>query len=575
MTTRFLILSLAFLIAPVGAKVVDEGTCQLLHHHALDGISGFDFEASRIDSGRLEGQEERQEEGEGEGQELAVRSITFVRLPIFDLSQPEDDRWLYRLANRFHHPTRERALHGALVFREGDTVTPQMLEESERVLRGKLYVHDARVLARRRCGHEIDVDVVTRDVWTLSPRTTLSRKGGENRFGIGLGDTNFMGTGKAIVLSYDNSVDRESFSVSYADPNVLGSRLRMGTNFTSSDDGDRQHVDLRRPFYSLDARYSWGVTLDLNDRVTDLYFRGNSVAGFRQESRRWEVSGGLSGGRKNGRTTRMLFGVTREEENFALEPGEIAPMALPRNREVVYPWIGFEMVEDAFERTSSFDRIGATEDLFLGRHVSARFGWAGDALGGDSDRLVFNGRYGDAFWVGESGFFKYGASVHGYWNDDEGRLENTYASVGANFRLAQTQHLAMFSSAEFTYTRGLTEDRQLLLGGDTGLRGYPLRFQAGDRSWLLSVEERYFTDWHLFSILRVGAAAFFDVGRAWFPSESSQGEYGVLADVGVGLRFESTRTQSGRVHHLDFAFPLQSGDGVDGFQVVLTLRETL
>ncbi len=567
MTTRMLIFGLALCAAPLGAKAMDEGTCQLLHHHALDGISGFDFEASRSDSGQVE--------GELESEELQVRSISFVRLPIFDLSQPEEDRFLYRLANRIHYPTRERALRNALVFREGDAVTPEMLDESERVLRRKLYVHDARVLPRRRCGDEIDVDVVTRDVWTTIPEMTLTRRGGENRFAIGFGDANFMGTGKALALSYHNTVDREGFSVSTVDPNVLGSRVRMGTNFTNNDDGDRQYVDLRRPFYSLDARYSWGMTLNLNDRVKDLYFRGNSMAGFRQESRFWEVSGGLSGGRKNGSTRRVLVGLALEAEDFAPAPGEVPPTPFPEDRTIAYPWVGFEMVEDAFERTSSFDRIGATEDLFVGRRMSARLGWSPESVSGDSDRLVFNGRYRDAFRVGESGFFNYGASVVGYWNDGEGRLENTYASVGANFRLTQTQRLAMFSSAEFTYTRGLTEDRQLLRGGDTGLRGYPLRFQAGDRSWLVSVEERYFTDWHLFSILRIGAAAFFDVGRAWYPGDSSQGEYGVLADVGVGLRFESTRTQSGRVHHLDFAFPLQSGDNVDGFQVVLTVRGTL
>ena len=92
---------------------------------------------------------------------------------------------------------------------------------------------------------------------------------------------------------------------------------------------------------------------------------------------------------------------------------------------------------------------------------------------------------------------------------------------------------------------------------------------------MFSIEERYFSDLYLFNIFRVGAAAFVDVGRAWFPGDSSSGEYGVLADVGVGLRLESTRTQSGRIHHLDFAFPLQGGEHVDGFLVVLTVKESL
>lgn len=561
MTTRILILGLALCATPLAAKVVDKSACQILHHHVPDAGEGFDFAASRSTPGLVD------------GEAFKVRSIDFVTLPIFDLSRPDEDRWLYRVANRIHHPTQERALREALVFREGDTVTPEMLAESERVLRRKLYVHDARVLAKQRCGDEVDVAVVTRDVWTVSPRLSLARRGGANQFAIGFGDANFLGSGKAISLTYQNDVDRKGIGVSYVDPNLLGTRVRLGTQFTTNDDGGRRYVDLRRPFYSLDARYAWGLTVKLDDRVEDLYFRGESVAGFKRSTRFWELSGGLSSGRGDGTVRRMLFGLTVDDEDFAPAPDAIAPTKFPEDRSLAYPWVGFEIVEDAFERTSSFNHMGTTEDLFVGRRVDARLGWSPRSVSGDSNRMIFKGRYGDAFWVRENALFNYRVSLDGHWNQDRRELENTRASVRANFRLAQTGRLSMITGAELTYTRGLTADQQLLLGGDSGLRGYPLRYQAGDRSWRFSAEERYFSDWYLFNVLRIGAAAFVDVGRAWFPDGPNQGEYGVLADVGVGLRVECTRTQSGRVHHLDFAFPF-GGEG-KGFQVLLTVRETL
>ena len=46
----------------------------------------------------------------------------------------------------------------------------------------------------------------------------------------------------------------------------------------------------------------------------------------------------------------------------------------------------------------------------------------------------------------------------------------------------------------------LDAERQLLLGGDNGLRGYPLRYQAGTSRALLTVEERYYTDWYPFHL---------------------------------------------------------------------------
>src|SRR4029453_7544016 len=56
---------------------------------------------------------------------------------------------------------------------------------------------------------------------------------------------------------------------------------------------------------------------------------------------------------------------------------------------------------------------------------------------------------------------------------------------------------------------------QLLLGGDNGLRGYPLRYQAGDALALFTLEQRFYTDWQPLKLVNVGAAVFFDAGRAW------------------------------------------------------------
>ena len=54
---------------------------------------------------------------------------------------------------------------------------------------------------------------------------------------------------------------------------------------------------------------------------------------------------------------------------------------------------------------------------------------------------------------------------------------------------------------------------QLLLGGDNGLRGYPLRYQSGDRRALFTIEERAYTDWYPFRLVRVGGAVFYDPRR--------------------------------------------------------------
>jgi hypothetical protein len=84
-------------------------------------------------------------------------------------------------------------------------------------------------------------------------------------------------------------------------------------------------------------------------------------------------------------------------------------------------------------------------------------------------------------------------------------------------------------------------------------------------------------------MFRLGAAAFLDVGRAWYQHEAPQwlprdrdgSHFGVLANAGLGLRLESTRTRRDQILHLDVAFPLRDGPGVRGVEVTLTAKHTL
>ena len=112
----------------------------------------------------------------------------------------------------------------------------------------------------------------------------------------------------------------------------------------------------------------------------------------------------------------------------------------------------------------------------------------------------------------------------------------------------------------------MDEDNQFLIGGESGLRGYPSRIQDGSRRFLFTVEQRFYSDWHIFQLIHVGGAIFFDVGRAWTPGVNPQRYDGVLKDAGFGLRFTSSRSTSGSVLHADVAYAIDGGDDIDKVQ---------
>ena len=132
---------------------------------------------------------------------------------------------------------------------------------------------------------------------------------------------------------------------------------------------------------------------------------------------------------------------------------------------------------------------------------------------------------------------------------------------GEWFRLKDNQSDLYFSVNAKAKTN-LQLGEQLLLGGDNGLRGFPLGFQNGSKSVVFTAEKRFHYDWYPYSLAKFGAVAFADVGTAWGDGNDPK----ILADVGIGLRIIPTRSSSTKAIHLDLAFPV-NGDDVDNFQI--------
>ena len=153
-----------------------------------------------------------------------IGEIILDKRNIFDLSNPDEDKWLYRWANRLHIVTRDDVISRQLLFAPGDRFSGRLLEESARILRGNRYLIDAKLTPVQYSNGVVDVKVTTQDVWSLTPDISLSRSGGENRIGFGIEETNLFGRGQLVRLKYIDDVDRTSTRFDF-DP---GRRWRYG-----------------------------------------------------------------------------------------------------------------------------------------------------------------------------------------------------------------------------------------------------------------------------------------------------------------------------------------------------------
>ena len=163
----------------------------------------------------------------------------------------------------------------------------------------------------------------------------------------------------------------------------------------------------------------------------------------------------------------------------------------------------------------------------------------------------------------------FSSDLAGRWGRDG--AEDLLASGGARYYWRDWGEHLLFVTLEGAVARNLDPEKQLLLGGDSGLRGYPLRYQDGDARMLFTVEQRFFTGFYPFHLVHVGGAVFFDAGRTWGGGAS---ELGLLRDAGIGLRLSSSRSGLGNVIHVDLAFPLDGDPSIRSTQWLVTTKAT-
>ncbi len=501
-----------------------------------------------------------------------IGEIRIVVGDVFDTRVKGEDGWLYRTANKLHIETRESVIREQLLFKPGDRYDDRLVHETERLLRANDYLYDATIVPVGYDGHTVDLEVRTRDVWTLNPGFNFSRKGGENEFGAQIEEDNLLGTGRSLDFAWDSNVDRESLSVSYFDPHFLHSFTRLGVTYVDSDDGSTKLLQLNRPFYALDVRHAAGVYFFDSERNDPRYVLGDQVGEFQHHEEYYEAYGGFSRGLQGRWVRRFTYGYTYERDRFAVEPTEPTGGPLPPDRELSYPWIGFDLVEDSFQERVNQDQILRTEDVLVGLRASVKIGLSAEAFGADRSAVIASAS------VQDGGDLRPGMSLFGSASAtgrlEDGELVNGLLGAEARFYWATSSHSKFFATVSGAVAEQLDPELQLTLGGDNGLRGYPLRYQAGTARALLTLEQRYYTKWYPFRLFHVGAAAFVDVGRTWGTDVTGADSLGLLRDVGIGLRLGSSRSSFGNVLHVDLAFPLDGDEDIDSVQLLVTTRRS-
>jgi len=487
---------------------------------------------------------------------------------IFDLSDPKENSWPYRLANSLHVRTRPETVAKHLLFKTGDRVSARAIAESERLLRGNRYLHDVEIRPTAYRGGVVDIDVITRDSWTLDPGLSIARSGGANSSRVYANEKNLLGWGVSVGVNYSKNVEHAGTQLSYSDKHVIFPWTSVDASVSRLDDGSQWSLAFGRPFYATDTPWAAGVSASHSDALNSIFDRGERVAAYRALQSTFRATAGISSPAPSGAVRRYTAGYDYQSSTYALEPGQTPPDPLPQDLVLSGPFVGYEVLNESYEKVVNREQIGRTEYFALGTRAAAQLGRSLTALGGTVDGWIvsLSASHGAHMFRSHSLFAS--AALSGRLAD--GQRENQLFSASARYFIPQRRDAAFMIAANVDVYRHPDRTAPLQLGGDTGLRGYPLSFQSGERRALLTVEERVYSDWYPYRTVRIGAAVFADAGRAWNGAGEQTAGQRVLTDAGVGLRITNSRSATGVVLHADVAFPVNARNEIKSVQFLLT-----
>ncbi|MEL6868836.1 MAG: BamA/TamA family outer membrane protein [Pseudomonadota bacterium] len=501
-----------------------------------------------------------------------IGSVTIRVDDVFDTTSRKEDKPVFRWANRLHINTRESVIKSQLLFRGGDPVSQSLIAESARVLRRNRFFYDASIEVVRFENNVADIVVSARDNWTLMPEVSLSRGGGNTRYRYGLEEDNLLGTGSAVTISQGKDENRRSTDFLFSDTNLGRSWVSLDLRFRDSDDGQASRVRLVRPFFALGTKWSAGFDVFEDDREDLLFSRGEEVGRFRHDEDNAALWFGWSKGLVDNWVNRWTVGYVASDNRFDAPDDPAELVVVPRDRDLRYPYVRFERIENRFAVVNNLNQIERTEDVFLGTQMSLTLGVLADAFGADRKGGIFDADIRTSAGSPDDTLLTLSAGLDG--RIESGDLANTRLAMSATYFRRLSPVRVFFARLSGVAGHELDLDQLLEFGGDSGLRGYPRAFGSGDSRVLLTLEQRLYTDWYPFRLFRVGAAAFFDVGRVWGRDATGLTDDRVLADAGIGLRLVSTRGNSNRVFHIDLAFPLRRDPQVDRVQLSIEAKRS-
>ena len=503
--------------------------------------------------------------------------VTFKPQTIFDESE-KGITFLHRWANAIHIDTKIITLENeAAFFLEKCSKTFADMAELERHLRSQKYLRDAKVSSDQNVEN---ISVTTWDNWSLMPTVSFGRKGGENTYSFGIKERNLVGLGiDAEFESYQNA-QRSGYKLVSTIPLFQKQNTNIKLRFADNDDGQQHALFLQKNFAAFHIKKAYLLGFNEETRDDTVFQNGYDQSLFSHDISYKEANYAWLSFNTDERLLRYRVGITQNKHIFSpvsdtvLLEQETPPLTTqrPEDRDFIYPWAAFEYIEKDFRKLTNVHLISQIEDFNHGWQMESRLG-----LG--------NGNIDNAAWA------LWQVQVKKGFNIKENSLLLLDLSMVGDIYQKRDNRILMKFNAEYFHqldkswglylnnTSIISEnqylDRPVTIGGNTGLRGFPLQYQHGKSSVKFTSEIRYYPQINLFKLFDLAGVAFVDTGRAFGGAIVDNIETDWLASTGLGIRLYSPHSGGNhQIIHIDFAFPQSNNPDINSFEIRVQAKKS-
>ncbi len=491
-----------------------------------------------------------------------VDTIVIENREVYDTGNPKYNNFLFRLANKVHVTTRDGVVRRELLFREGEPFPYELAEESARNIRTRLSVYDAWIETETLPNGHLLVRVVTIDEWTLAVGPNVRREGNENRYDFSLVERNLLGRNQQVSARYVfQSIEGDFADLSYGNSRLWGKGISFESGFRNDPQDGIRWLRVGHPFYNLSQDYAYSFAIGSHDGRRDVYQDDALIGQSDREGDWFEAKVQTRTGtyhRKLELTSRYeyRYGKTLDKRVYSDEPEDIADATASFGADSIYHAVelGLAFSNLHFTKMTQIDGFSYTEDFTLGQGIGLSFGRAFSP--GLRDHVYDNMAVllAQGYRLGSNLLFASYERV--FWFHGRDDIRKTARFSGRIYSRA-TDYLTLVWRGAYISDWRVDGSEGLVLGGESGLRGYDRYFRTGDRMAIMNLEARFFPSVRLHSVV-FSPVMFADFGQAWKRGEELNFD-AIHAAVGAGIRVALEHSARERLIRFDFSYSEVNG----------------